>query len=354
MGFSIKAYQLVAVIFVFMASFEIRGNPLLENPRSLTTENQLPEFFEQTIEPFWQEHAQLGEFSGVDGIVIQYAKLIHPSSSKSILLSPGRTEGYLKYKELSYDLYQQGYSLFIIDHRGQGLSGRMAKNSHKGHVESFQDYVTDLKTLYDSEVAVHASEQNYLVCHSMGGAIGLHYLLQHPNDFVKAVFASPMLAFNFPFSEALSEWLLKTGKALNNLFSEQPWYALGQTNDIPIPYALNTITQSKPRYDLINKAYEAQPQTKLGGVTFNWLSESVKAIELLQENVAKISTPFLVMQSGNDKVINNQGQDVLCASATSCVDGKPYTIPGAYHELFMEQDKYRIPAINRMLDFIEN
>jgi lysophospholipase len=41
-------------------------------------------------------------------------------------------------------------------------------------------------------------EKKYLLTHSMGGAIGMTYLEQNPNDFNAAAFSSPMLGFVTP------------------------------------------------------------------------------------------------------------------------------------------------------------
>ena len=43
----------------------------------------------------------------------------------------GRAENMLKWTELAYDVYQQGYDVLIFDHRGQGYSQRLLNDSEK-------------------------------------------------------------------------------------------------------------------------------------------------------------------------------------------------------------------------------
>ena len=85
-------------------------------------------------------------------IRINYATFIHNEVQESIVLVTGRTESYLKYQELAFDLYHQGYNVYIIDHRGQGLSQRLLKDNHKGYVKIFDDYAHDLKQFIDEVV----------------------------------------------------------------------------------------------------------------------------------------------------------------------------------------------------------
>ncbi len=53
---------------------------------------------------------------------------------KMVVISIGRIKSCVKYPEVADDLFQCGYDVMIIDHRGQGLSGRLLADSHWGHV----------------------------------------------------------------------------------------------------------------------------------------------------------------------------------------------------------------------------
>ena len=56
-------------------------------------------------------------------VELAYRCIEHPTPLGFVVISSGRTESLLKYDETVYDLHSAGYSVFIHDHRGQGLSG---------------------------------------------------------------------------------------------------------------------------------------------------------------------------------------------------------------------------------------
>ena len=120
------------------------------NSYSLTTELQLrdPKYV-QRIEELYKR-GQKGYFKGRQGVNIYY-KIFHQPKIDvgAIVISSGRTEAAIKYKELIYDLFRLGYSVYIMDHRGQGLSERMLEDPDLGYVEDFQFYIDDLKSFFD-------------------------------------------------------------------------------------------------------------------------------------------------------------------------------------------------------------
>lgn len=48
--------------------------------------------------------------------------------------------------------FHLGFDVLIIDHRGQGRSGRLLADPHLGHVNRFNDYVDDLAAFWQQEV----------------------------------------------------------------------------------------------------------------------------------------------------------------------------------------------------------
>lgn len=63
-----------------------------------------------------------------------------------------------------------------------------------------------------------------------------------------------------------------------------------------------------------------------------------------------IKTPLLLLQAGEDSVVDNAAQEAFCAKA-QCEGSKPLRIEGAWHELFIEADPQRHAALNATLAF---
>ncbi len=352
----INMYKTITLI-LFLVGFMA-----FANDDKFTTESQLASRYTGEIAHFWQQ-GNFSHFSGVNHVRINYATFINNNKTmptKCLIISSGRSESYLKYKELSFDLFNNGYSIFLIDHRGQGLSQHLLANSHKGHVENFQYYVDDLNNFIENIVTPHCQgNKPYLLAHSMGGAIAARYIQDFPNNIQAAVLSSPMLGFNSSgVPDFIAESLVKTSAQLNQWFDDTPWYLFGHEDFTLDAFSDNVLMHSLIRYQHFTQLYNATPKIQLGGVTIQWLTESLVALEKIFNNIEKITTPTLVLQSGQDKVINNQAQNDFCQQlhqlqSHSCPNGKPLVITDAYHELFFESDVYREQALTAVIQWFE-
>lgn len=314
----------------------------------LAAEQELVSHYQQVIEPFWQQHLEHGEFTGVDGINIAYAYAVHPQGIGSIVISSGRIEAFIKYKEVVYDLYQSGYSVFIHDHRGQGLSGRMCARPHLGYVASFDDYVRDLKTFMQRVVKPLSTQQPKLLCHSMGSAIGALYCLAHPQDFQQVVFSAPMFGIRPSLAPWLVALLLKANRLVNYLSANNGGYFFGQGDYNNKPFIGNILTHCEQRYKIFRDEYETCPQVQLGGPSGQWLKAAAEAMHKIEYLAPGFPIPCLVMQAGADEVVDNLRQNRVSARLANV---KVVIIAGARHELLMERDHYRDKCISAILAF---
>ena len=96
---------------------------------------------------FWRQREE-AEFKGVDDVPVRFVRFCAQNNDRLVLICPGRIESYVKYAEVAYDLFHSGFDVMIIDHRGQGRSGRLLSDTHRGHVVNFSDYVDDLAALW--------------------------------------------------------------------------------------------------------------------------------------------------------------------------------------------------------------
>ncbi|MBB6463118.1 alpha/beta fold hydrolase [Flammeovirga kamogawensis] len=315
-----------------------------ENKYNLSTIDELEDTsYTDKIEEFYNKGRE-GRFNGKEQVEIYYKTFTQEKKgSPAIVISSGRTEAAIKYKELIFDLYTNGYSVYILDHRGQGLSGRMTADPDMGYVDNFQYYVDDLKFFYDSLVVPKNHERKYLLCHSMGGAIGMTYLEQNNNDFNAAAFSSPMLGL--PFGSCGGAKLLEKDTIA---------YAPGGGKYAPTPFKENTLTGSAIRLERMNTAFKEVPKARLGGATYEWVLKSCNQFDIINSNIDKIETPFILFSGENEQIVSTKAHEEFISSAKGL--GKVcegHLVENAQHELLIEKDTERTETINKTLDYFE-
>ena len=316
---------------------------------TFTSENNLASTFASHINPFWQDSVTEGYFTGKDDIKVRYAYCIPETPQATIVICSGRIESYLKYKEFIYDLYQNGFAVFILDHRGQGLSDRMTRDPQHGYVADFDDYVDDFVMFVETIVKPLKQGPLQLVCHSMGGAIGALTLLRLPSLFSKAVLASPMFGIKPSLPNWLANGLIRTGLAVNRMKKADAGYFFGQTPYIAFPFSLNKLTHSKTRYALFRELYDEEQEIQLGGVTTEWLAAAHQAMNRIEDSAGAITTPAIVLSADDDAIIDNKRQRRV---ARLMPNAELEIIPRAYHELFTESDDIRERSLSTILDFL--
>lgn len=98
-----------------------------------TRENAFAAFTMGPLTDFWRQRDE-AEFTGVDDIPVRFVRFRAQHHDRVVVICPGRIESYVKYAELAYDLFHLGFDVLIIDHRGQGRSGRLLADPHLGQI----------------------------------------------------------------------------------------------------------------------------------------------------------------------------------------------------------------------------
>jgi lysophospholipase len=305
------------------------------------TEAQLAQA-QPVLHQFWQQ-GQHQSFLSFDQRRICYSSFRHPAARAEILVSPGRIEASQKYQEFCYDLFQAGFTVHLIDHRGQGLSDRINADRHLGDVADFQHYVQDFALWLEQHIVPQQQAPLLGLAHSMGCAILCRYLQQHTeHEFRGVIYCSPMFGIQTkPVPKPLATTLVKLLLKLNQLFARQSHYFPGQKPYQDKAFAGNHLTHSSVRYQLFRQLYQDQAQLQLGGVSCRWLQQSLAAIEALQQAPA-LNLPQLIVQATADPVVDNQMQQRYwqkhVEQAQPCELVK---IQGALHEIIFESDPLR-------------
>jgi lysophospholipase len=300
---------------------------------------------------FYQNFA----FVGVNNVDIVYTKFGDKKGAKgSMVISTGRTESSLKYIETAYDFIHNGFSpVYVINHRGQGFSGRLLPDPDKGHVEDYKDYADDFAqfmtlVLQDKQVD---KKNLVLVTHSMGGSIGVDYLLANNSPFKAVAMSAPL--FHILNEKSEMDLLHDTGLACFVLFQCNDYIpGGGPFNWKNRIFANNDLTHSQTRFTFRDHLWKQWPDLQLGDPTIRWVRETIQSNVRRRDiqKLRKLNTPFLIIQAQNDTVVDNRGPNEICSRMKSGLCKIEVALK-ARHELLMEKDSIRDSVVKHMTDF---
>ena len=276
-------------------------------------------------------------------------KFIHPNEKGLIVIINGQSELWLKYAEIFYDLYQNGYSVYSYDHRGQGLSPHLApRNSQIGHVDYFNEYAFDLNEFMETVIKpIHPQSKNlFLIAHSMGGAVAAEYLESFQSPFQAVVLNAPMFRINTkPYPEKIARTIVQVSK----MIGLGKRYAIGKHDDhCDRLFENNIVSSSKVRWEINNQLCESNPETVIGGPSSGWVNAALREGKFIRSNASKIKANVLMLQAGLDQLVVNESATKACSKMQSC---KLSIFPTSQHEILMEQDVIRDLAFTQMEAF---
>lgn len=252
----------------------------------------------------------------------------------SVIVAPGRTEFIEKYFEVIRELQARGFSVFCIDWRGQGLSGREVENPQKGHLQSFDDPVNDLSTALKL-LAPRLPRPHIGLAHSMGGAIMLRALQTRRVELDAVAFSAPMwgIANLSDLARSYTRFMVSIG--VGGQFAPSVEKKWRREN-----FKRNPVTSDKERHARCQGLIQEEPRLALAGPTVGWVAAASDAMEaFLQPGaLAHVRIPVLIASAGNELLVDNRSHDAV---AELLPNATHITIDGSKHEILMERDEIR-------------
>lgn len=305
----------------------------------------------EQVEPFLAQRREEGFVASKDGLRIHYEMYVQPESRGGIVISHGFTESAEKFREVSYRFYAQGYSVFAIDHRGHGQSGRLVEDRYLTHVDRFEDYVDDLGCFVDQVVRPKNGDQPlYLYAHSMGGAIGATFLIRRPDVFDRAVLNAPMIQ---PVTKPVPR---RVGQAMGAVMC-----ALGggkrRVAHYPAEFNPNESFEKscdtcRERFDYYQRKRVDTPHLRNGAPTYSWARNAMSVTDELLDpaKAARVACPVLLLQAADDNMVEAKAQrrfiDLL-------KDGQLVRIENSRHEIYMSTDDVLKEYYRRIFEFLQ-
>lgn len=285
------------------------------------------------------DNVDTGTIRTGDGVGLRYARWAPPANRKgTVCLFQGRAEFIEKYYETVTDLRARGFAVASLDWRGQGLSDRALPDPLKGHVGSFSEYDEDLRTFMQEVVLPDCPPPIFALAHSMGGAILIRAARHGHRWFDRTVLSAPMIALRGTRNRGFARVTIGAGR----LFGFGSSYVPGGDR-LPVnlrPFVGNVLTSDPVRYARNAAILEAEPALGVAAPTYAWADSAFKIMSDFSQHAyaANIRQPILLIGAGRDAVVSTQSIETFAMRMRA---GSHLIVPGAEHEMLMEQDRYR-------------
>jgi lysophospholipase len=274
-----------------------------------------------------------------DGVSLRYARWEPPRGRKgTVCIFQGRTEFIEKYFEIVRDLRARGFAVATLDWRGQGLSQRRLRDSRKGHVRSFDQYDIDLATFVQEIVLPDCPPPFFALGHSMGASVLLRAAIMGHRWFDRMVLTAPLIRLVnipvLPIAPALVRTLRFAGLGGR--------YVPGGGPNSPstLPFASNPVTSDPVRHARAAAVLEEEPALAVGAPTNAWIDSAFRAMAEFADPAfaASVRQPMLLVACGDDRLVSTPAIEAFAVRLRA---GSHLIVPGARHEILMEQDYFR-------------
>jgi len=263
----------------------------------------------------------------------------------TIIISPGRTEFIEKYFELVENFLSRRFTVMVIDHRGQGLSSRLLEDPLKSYVGQFQDYADDLGYVID-ELGAHLPKPHVVLSHSMGGCIALQPVISGTINPALMICSAPMLSI-FEVDTPILRGIIRVSSLFGQSEKHLPFSK--RKDGMPVAYKGNKLTSDRVRFDRWASYFTHVPSLRLAGPTIGWVNASLNGMKFVNRNAAQVKTPTLIISAGADPIVDPSTHKTFAEKSGAMLK----VVPGARHELFLEQDEYRDQFLKIVDDYLE-
>jgi alpha-beta hydrolase superfamily lysophospholipase len=224
----------------------------------------------------------------------------------------GYAEHSGRYAQTAADLVAKGYGVEALDLRGHGRS-----SGERVAVESYDDYLNDVDAFLERVRAEHPGNSLFLLGHSMGGGVVTSYVIERKPQLDGVILSgAAMLARREDPPAGAPPPPPRTGPLPANTISRDPAVVAAYEND-PL-------------------VYRGAPPERSGAA---WAA----AYQRVQEGMADIAYPLLILHGTDDKLVPYRGSVQLNDMARS-TDKTLKLYDGLYHEVLNEPERDQVVA----------
>ncbi|PLT29252.1 alpha/beta hydrolase [Peribacillus deserti] len=245
-----------------------------------------------------------------------------------IVMVHGALEHHGRYRWLIEMWRGAGYHVIMGDLPGQGMTTR----SRRGHIDSFDEYLTSIKEWVQAGYAYQLPV--FLLGHSMGGLAVIRLLQQEKLNVAGIILSSPCLGLvHYP-----SKFLNALSVVLNGIL---PTLRM----DPGLTVQMATRNAEVLETDVNDSLYVTK-------VSVRWYRELIGSVKEAFDEIPDLQDiPILLMQGGDDRIVDKKAvKEWFNYILSSEKQYKEW--PNLYHEIFNEPERETVFEYAR--GFVEN
>jgi acylglycerol lipase len=263
------------------------------------------------------ERREEGRFAGAGGLEIFWQAWLPDGEPEAIvLIAHGGAEHSGRYAWTAGELVARGYAVYAVDHRGHGRS-----DGSRAYVDRLANAVADLHRLANLARERHPDAPSFLLGHSMGGLIALHYANRHQQELAGLILSAPLAVLEVnPLARAAS-------RVLSRVVPRLPVYKIDGT----------TVSRDPE----VVRAYDEDPLNHRGMLPARTIGELTAATAALPDLLPDLALPILILYGSGDRLVDPAGSALVdrCARSEDCTLVR---YDGLYHELLNEPERVQV------------
>lgn len=252
-------------------------------------------------------HAE-GTFESTGGLKLYYQRWSphgEPRTALAIVHGIGEHSG--RFQNIVNHFVARGHAVYALDLRGHGRSPGL-----RGHLMSWLEYIEDVRAFLTLISTKESGRPLFLYAHSMGGLIGMEYVLRYPEGLSGVIISGP------PFESAVvTPTLILSSLLLGKL---RPTH----------PLKVNLVPEAMCNDPAVVAAYLADPLVHRQ-CTARWAFEALKAVAWIKSHIADWRVPLLMLHGEKDDVNPPRGARQVF-DKVPYPDKKMHLAPGGFHE----------------------
>lgn len=244
-----------------------------------------------------------------------------------VLLVHGLGEHTGRYETVGRTFAAAGYALVGFDLRGHGRSG-----GPRGDAPSYDTLLDDLADFLTQMQIRYSKKPVFIYGHSLGGNLGLNFILRRKPKVKGAIVTSPWLKLAVPRPAAVTALASVVNRIAPALRAANGLEVEGFSHD--------------PR---IVETYKKDPLCH-DRISVRMYSSMVEAGKWAEDHAAELRTPMLLMHGSGDRIVSYEASRRFGEAAGKKVTWRGWD--GWYHEVHNEPQNRQLFGV--MVDWLDD